>query len=78
MSVAQEVVAEEWIVDEGLEDDVQETRLAKVEKTTAALTLNQFSIFECGSILFAWYPGIVRFTTFLRNYRISVALQIRG
>lgn len=76
--VAQEVIAEERVVDEALEDDVQETRLTKVEKSAAALALNRFSIFECSIILFVWPPGVVGFTALLRNCRISVTLQIRG
>lgn len=72
--VAQEVIAEERVVDEGLEDDIQKTRLTKVEKTTAALALNRFSVFECGSVPFVWRPGAVVFASLLRNCNISVAL----
>jgi hypothetical protein len=72
--VAQEVVAEERVVDEGLEDDVQEACLAKVEETTTAVALNRNTASECGIVLFVWRPGVVGFTTLLRNYYISVAL----
>jgi len=60
-------------VDKGLEDDIQEARLAKVEKATTALALNRFSIFERGGILFVRRPSVIGFTTLLRNFCISVA-----
>ena len=72
--VAQEVIAEERVVNKGLEDDVQETCLAKVEETATALTLNLYGVFECGSILFVGFPSMVGFTALLRDCHTSVAL----
>ena len=72
MFVTQEVVAEEGVVDEGLEDDIQETRLTRVEKATTALALNWFSVSKRCVVIFVWRPGVVGFTTLLRNCCISV------
>ena len=65
-------------MDERLGDDVQETRLAKIEKTTRAYTLNQPSIFERGRILFGWCPRTIGFAALLPYCHISVVLWIRG
>ena len=42
------------------------------------MALNRDRIFECGSIIFVWYPGVVGVTTLLRDYRILVVLEGGG
>ena len=65
-------------MDEGLENDVQEARLAEVEETATAVTLDWNTAPESGIVFFVWRPGVVGFTALLRNYYISVALGRKG
>ena len=65
-------------MDEGLENDVQEARLAEVEETATAVTLDWNTAPKSGIVFFVWRPRVVGFTALLRNYYISVALRRKG
>ena len=72
---AKEVAAEEGVVNEGLEDDIEETRLAKVQESATTFTWNRDSVFEGRSILFILNPGMVGLTALLYDYHGSDALR---
>ena len=65
-------------MDEGLEDDVEETRLAKVQETATTFARNRYSVFEGRSVLFILNPRMIGLTTLLYDYHGSEALRRNG
>ena len=77
MFVAEEIISKEWIVDETLEDDVEETGLAEIDKTPSSYQPLRYGIlivsiptlawngnysFQCCSLLRAGHPSAERLT----------------
>jgi len=59
MFISEEVVPQQWVVQERLESGVQEACLAQIEKTALALARKCGGVFERGDVFLSGLPGLI-------------------